>query len=121
MVKPYFTRKNLIFIALTFFYALIIVFTGICIAGGDSAVLSDKNIVNLIGQSFGFASIELNSAILVTLILIAIYIVAFVTMVAYERRFAIVNNKKTTHITMILLYAGTFILSVIFLHTLRVI
>ena len=114
MVKPYFTRKNLIFIALTFFYALIIVFTGICIAGGDSAVLSDKNIVNLIGQSFGFASIELNSAILVTLILIAIYIVAFVTMVAYERRFAIVNNKKPTHITMILLYAGTFILSVIF-------
>ena len=114
MVKPYFTRKNLIFIALTFFYALIIVFTGVCLAGGDTAILSDKNIVNLIGQSFGFASIELNSAILVTLILIAIYIVAFVTMVAYERRFAIVNNKKPTHILMILMYAGTFILSVIF-------
>ena len=58
MVKPYFTRKNLMVIALAFFYGLLLVFTGVCISGGDDTLLSNKNIINLIGKEFGFKSIE---------------------------------------------------------------
>lgn len=109
MVKPYFTRKNLIVIALTFFYSLIVIFTGVCIDGAHS-IISKKNLFNMIAESLGFESIAAGAAGFVTLILIGIYIVFFVACVAYERRYAIVNNKKTTSPKMILVYAVTFIL-----------
>ena len=110
MVKPYFTRKNLIVIALAFFYGIVVLFTGVCLDGAHE-IISGKNIINMLGQSLGFKTIEAGTAGLVTLILICVYSVVLVAAIAYERRYAIVNNKKTTGIKMILSYAATFILS----------
>ena len=38
MVKPYFTRKNLILIALAFFYSIMLVITGVCLDGAYNLV-----------------------------------------------------------------------------------
>ena len=34
MIKPYFTRKNFIKLALSFFYSITVLFSGFCIDGG---------------------------------------------------------------------------------------
>ena len=49
MIKPFFTRKNLIAISISFFYSLVIVFTGICIDGAH-AIISKKNLFNKIDK-----------------------------------------------------------------------
>lgn len=41
MNKPYFTRKNLIFISLAIFYSFLLLFTGLCIEGSHS--FANKN------------------------------------------------------------------------------
>ena len=109
MVKPYFTRKNLIVIALAFFYGLIIVFTGLCIDGAHD-IMSKKNLFNLIAMALGFKSIAGGAAGLVTLVLICVYAVFFVAAVCYIRRYAISNGHKPTKPKYIALYALAFIL-----------
>ena len=115
MVKPYFTRKNLIAIALSFFYSLVIVFTGVCIDGAHT-IISKKNLFNKIAQTLGFDSIAAGTAGFLTLILIAIYVVVFITLIAYARRYAVVNGKKTLSFKMFAIYSliaiGCLILSV---------
>ncbi len=106
MVKPYFTRKNLIVIALTFFYSLILVFTGICI-DASYTIVKKKNIINLIGLNLGFEEIKAGVAGFVTLLLLAIYILVFVAAFLYERRYAIMNGKKIFAPKMIITYAIT--------------
>lgn len=108
MTKPYYTRKNLILIALTFFYSLLVVFTGACIDGAHS-IFSRKNMINLIAQTLGFDSIAAGTAGFVSLILIGIYIVVLVALIIFERRYAIVNNKKTYSFKMIMFYILTFV------------
>ena len=109
MVKPYFTRKNLIVIALAFFYGLIVVFTGLCIDGAHD-IMSKKNLFNLIAMALGFKEIAGGAAGLVTLVLICVYAVFFVAAVCYIRRYAISNGHKPTKPKYIALYALTFIL-----------
>lgn len=111
MIKPYFTRKNLIAISISFFYGLIIVFTGVCIDGAHEFV-SRKNLFNKIAESIGMQSIAGGTIGLVTLILIAIWVVALVTLISYERRYAIVNGKKVNGPKMIFVYILTFIIAV---------
>lgn len=106
MVKPYFTRKNLIVIALTFFYSLILVFTGICI-DASYTIVKKKNIINLIGLNLGFEEIKAGVAGFVTLLLLAIYILVFVAAFLYERRYAIMNGKKIFAPKMIITYVIT--------------
>ena len=108
MVKPYFTRKNLMVIALMFFYALFIVFCGVCI---DAAhlIIPKGNIINILGTQLGFKAIDAGTAGTVTLFLIAIYLLVFVASVLYERRYAIINNKKTYGPKMLLIYFVTFV------------
>ena len=108
MTKPYYTRKNLILIALTFFYSLLVVFTGACIDGAHS-IFSRKNMINLIAQTLGFDSIAAGTAGFVSLILVGIYIVVLVALIIFERRYAIVNNKKTYSFKMIMFYILTFV------------
>lgn len=108
MVKPYFTRKNLIFIALTFFYAILIVFSGVCIDAAHT-IIPKGNIINILGQQLGFQPIEAGVAGLVTLILIAIYMLVFIAALLYMRRYAIINGKKTYSFKMIIIYILLFI------------
>ena len=93
MVKPYFTRKNLIVIALTFFYALLVIFCGVCI-DADHAIIPKANIINIIGTALGLQSIAAGTAGFVTLILIGFYLVVFMAAVLYERRYALVKKLK---------------------------
>ena len=109
MVKPYFTRKNLIIIALAFFYGLIVVFTGLCIDGAHE-IISKKNIFNLIAQSLGFQSIAAGPAGLVTLVLICVYVVFYVASICYIRRYAISNGHKSTKPKYIIIYVLSFLL-----------
>ena len=111
MIKPYFTRKNLIAISISFFYGLIIVFTGVCIDGAHEFV-SRKNLFNKIAESIGMQSIAAGTIGLVTLVLIAVWVVALVTLLSYERRYAIVNGKKLYGPKMMVIYILTFILSI---------
>ena len=103
MVKPYFTRKNLIVIALTFFYAMLIVFSGVCIDGAHT-IIPKGNIINILGQQLGFQVIEAGVAGFVSLILIAIYMLVFIAAFLYMRRYAIINGKKPFGIKMIVIY-----------------
>ena len=109
MVKPYFTRKNLIVIALAFFYALLIIFAGVCIDGAH-LIISKKNIIQVIATSLGFQSIVAGTAGFVTLLLIAFYILVFTVCFIYERRYAILNNKKVFGFKMIMIYLVTLVL-----------
>ena len=111
MVKPFFTRKNLIVIALSFFYSLILVFTGMCIDGAH-ALISKKNIFNQIGIALGFTSIEAGTAGFVTLVLIGLYIVFFVACICYEKRYAKVNGVKSFGWKMMGIYFITLILCI---------
>ena len=112
MVKPYFTRKNLIVIALAFFYGLIIVFTGLCIDGAHD-IMSKKNMFNLIAIALGFKSIAAGAAGLVSLVLICVYAVFYVAAVCYIRRYAISNGYKPTKPKYIILYVVAFILCLV--------
>ena len=112
MVKPYFTRKNLIVIALAFFYGLIIVFTGLCIDGAHD-IMSKKNMFNLIAIALGFKSIAAGAAGLVSLVLICVYAVFYVAAVCYIRRYAISNGHKPTKPKYIILYVVAFILCLV--------
>ena len=49
MVKPYFTRKNLIVIALSFFYAIMVVFCGVCLDGAHT-IIKKGNIIRVFGS-----------------------------------------------------------------------
>lgn len=108
MFKALFTRKNLLVISLTIFYSIILLFTGICIEGGHTMV-SKKNPLQLLANSLGFSSIVCGASGMICLILIAVYIIVCISALVYERRYAIVNNKKPYSGKMIALYITTFV------------
>ena len=108
MFKTLFTRKNLLFIGLTILYAFLLLFTGMCIEGSHT-MISKKNPFVSLANSLGFASIEPGVAGFICLVLVAVYVVVFVCAIIYERRFAIVNNKKPYSLKMIGTYALTFL------------
>ena len=107
--KPYLTRKNLIVIALVFFYALLVMFCGVCIDGAH-IIIPKGNIINIIGTQIGLQSITAGIAGFITLILVGFYLVVFTATFLYERRFAIVNGKKPYSFGMLLLYLLTLAL-----------
>lgn len=108
MKKPYFTRKNLITIALAFFYSFVLLFVGACLEGTHS-LFGRKNPIAMIATKLNFESIECGISGFLLLILIAIYVSVFVFAFLYERRFAIVNNIKTNSPKMIISYVLTFL------------
>jgi len=92
--RPYFTRKNLIVLALAIFYGILVFFSGICIDAGHSLV-SKRNVVNQLAILLKFEQIDASLAGFVGLVLLAIYIAAYVACVLYIRRYCIENGKKT--------------------------
>ncbi len=104
MFKVLFTRKNLIAIALSVFYALIFLFTGICIDKG-SAMVSSKNPIAKLASNMGFTLVDSSLSGFVCLILVSVYIIVFAIAFIYERRYAIVNGIKPFGAKMICSYA----------------
>ncbi len=108
MKRPYFTRKNLITLALAFFYSFVLLFVGACLEGTHS-LFGKKNPIAMIATKLNFESIECGVSGFLLLILVAIYVSVFVFAFLYERRFAIVNNIKTTSPKMIISYVLTLL------------
>lgn len=106
MIKTLFTRKNLIAISLVVFYAFIFLFTGVCLDNGTSMV-STRNPIAKLGQSLGFQLVDASLSAFVCLILVSFYIIVFAVAFIYERRYAIVNNKKPYSFKMIRSYVLT--------------
>ena len=109
MKRPYFTRKNLIVLALAIFYGIVVFFTGICIEAGHSLV-SKRNVINQLALMLKFEQIDASLAGFVGLVLVAIYIAAFVGCVLYIRRYSIENGKKPYRFGAILGYVLSFII-----------
>ena len=104
----FFTRKNFIAIALAFFYAIIIVFTGLCIDDNHSFV-SKKNPLAMFANILNFYPIKAGVSGFLCLILVAFYVVVLVAAIIFEMRLAIVTNKKPFSPKMIGIYLVTFI------------
>ena len=108
MIKVLFTRKNLIAISLSIFYALIFLFTGICL-DSSAKVVSSRNPIAKLASDLGFQLVDPNLGGFVTIILVSVYIIVFATAFIYERRYAIVNGKKPFGIKMIWSYILTLL------------
>lgn len=116
MKKTHFTRKNLIAIALVFFYAVILVIAAMMI-DGNSPVFAEDNAIQLaVANLFPLKALDgrvvkgvpcgsVQAYILV--ILFAIYLLLAVTSVIYEYRLAKFYNEKPTSKKWITTYAIT--------------
>ena len=107
MIRTIFTRKNLIAISLSVFYSLIIVFTGICIDGGEASFISKKNPFAMMAASLNFRSVDPGLLGHLCLILISFYIVVLVVALIFEKRYATINNIKPFSKKMFLVYSFT--------------
>ncbi len=108
MKKPYYTRKDLIAISLTVFFAFVLIFVGMCLEGTYSFV-SSKNPIAAMGKGLNFKVIECGISGFICLVLVALYVAVFAAVFLYERRYAIVTNKKVYGVKMILTYVLSFL------------
>ena len=108
MKRPYYTRKDLVAISLAIFYSFVLIFVGMCLEGSYSFV-SSKNPIAAMGKGLNFMTIECGLSGFICLVLVALYVAVFAAVFLYERRFAIVTNKKTYGFKMILTYILSFI------------
>lgn len=108
MKKPYFTRKNLIVLSLAFFYSFLLLFIGLCL-DGSHLLIGKKNPIALVAEKINFEPIRCGVTGYVSLILVAIYISVFVALFLYEKRYAVLNNKKPYSLKMILSYLASLV------------
>lgn len=116
MIKPYFTRKNFIKLALAFFYSFTLLFVGFCIDGGSAEAGQQPGIIYIgnpiakLGNAiFGFSYGDVGASMYLLLILVAIYVSLFIGIFLYERQYAIVNGKKKYSVKMIVTYLLTLL------------
>lgn len=112
MTKAYFTRKDLIGISLAIFYSFLLMFVGMCIDGAYTLV-NKRNPIAALAGALHFKQIVPGTAGFVMLFLIALYVIVFVGMIFYERRYAKVNKIKTYSPKMFLVYFISFLICVI--------
>ena len=108
MKKPYFTRKNSIVLSLAFFYSFLLLFVGLCL-DGSHLLIGKKNPIALVAEKINFEPIRCGVTGYVSLILVAIYISVFVALFLYEKRYAVLNNKKPYSLKMILSYLASLV------------
>ena len=107
--KPYFTRKNLIILSLAFIYALVLMYTAICLGAAANFRLN-RNALQAIRNLFGLPSDPLwTTTNLLMVFLVSIYVIVLVATILYEMRYAILNGKKKFSGKMVGIYAATFI------------
>lgn len=124
MIRPYLTRKNLILIAVMSIYAVLFAFTGLCLVA-DGKVFSLDNPLLALGKGMGYTPIEVAEGgmtmVVVSILLIAVYIILLTFMLVYIRRFAVINNIKGSNKKLILVYVGAILVSVLLSYGLSVI
>ena len=92
--KPYFTRKDLIVLSLAIFYSLLLLFVGVCLITGEGAIMSKKNPILALGDSFNFIHCEPGLTGILMVILCALYFVVIVGGILFIRRYTLVNGYK---------------------------
>ena len=107
--KYYFTRKNLIVLALALFYAICILLTGVSIEAGHKIIGTRNNIIWKISEVLKFPAVEASVAGYIGLLLVALYVALFVAAVLYIRRYALENKIKPYHWKPMVAYAVAFI------------
>lgn len=124
MIRPYLTRKNLILIAVMSIYAVLFAFTGLCLVA-DGKVFSLDNPLLALGKGMGYTPIEVAEGgmtmVVVSILLIAVYIILLTFMLVYIRRFAVINNIKGSNKKLILVYVGAILVSILLSYGLSVI
>lgn len=124
MIRPYLTRKNLILIAIMGIYAVLFAFTGLCLVA-DGKVFSLDNPLLALGKGMGYTPIEVAEGgmtmVVVSILLIAVYIILLTFMLVYIRRFAVINNIKGSNKKLILVYVGAILVSILLSYGLSVI
>ncbi len=108
----YFTRKNLIVLAIVLLYSVVVMFTGICIEGTHS-IINSRNIINKVALALNFKPIDIPGAGYVGLMLVAVYISLFAAAVLFIRRYAIENKVKTYHWKAWIAYGVAFLVCVL--------
>lgn len=108
----FFTRKNFLVWSFSFFYAFLLIFVGACLDGSHTFVLEGNPIEN-IGHGLHFKSINCGLSGYIALILVAIYVIACVGFIIYERRVALLNQKNPHNYKMVLIYLGTVVACII--------
>ena len=106
MLQSVLTRKNLIAISVSAFYAIMLVFTGACL-DTSSGLMSKRNPIAMLAQGIGFKTIDPGTMGFIALILVAFYVIVFITAFVYERRYAIVNNISPKSPKMLGIYGAT--------------
>jgi hypothetical protein len=109
MQKTYFTRRNLIFIALAALFSFLLIFVGICLEG-DYSLVNSKNPIAGLAALLNFQVIKPKLAGFVTLALVAVYVIVYAVCLVYIRRFSVVRGKNPFRVKCIILYVLFFIL-----------
>lgn len=114
MLKTLFTRKSLIAISLSIFYAFVLIFTGMCLDlntgynfNVNTEVYVANNLIAQIADSLGFVPASIPRQGYFFLLLVAVYVVVFFVAFIFEYRFAKVNNGNPFSAKMIAIYIGT--------------
>ena len=109
MRKTHFSRKNLIFLALTYFYILIVVFCAVCVDANYPIMKKGNPIISL-GKSMGFPEIRGSVPSWILFSCLAIYILLFIASIIYEMRLAIYYDEKPTSKKWWGIYGITFLI-----------
>ena len=112
MIQTIFTRKNLIAISIAMFYAIILMFTGVCM-DVNSGVMNKNNPIAGLAKGIGFRTIIPGTLGYLCLVLIGFYIIVLVTALIYEKRYATVNNLKPFSKKMWGIYVLTVVLCIL--------
>ncbi|MCI2068358.1 MAG: hypothetical protein LKJ88_02135 [Bacilli bacterium] len=108
-MKNYFTRKNLIGIALAAAFYFLMLFTGLCL-DGSFIFLSKDNPIALMATSIGFVLVEPKINGFIFMSLVGLYLVVFVAAIIYEVRFAVTTKKNPNDWRMWLVYLATLVI-----------
>ncbi len=115
-IKPYLSRKNLIVIAITALFSCLTVFVGLCLSAVKGGLISPNNPILALATSLKLVEGPVtlnNSSGIVSLILVAIYIIVFVTAIIYVYRFQKLNKISWKSPKIIIAYIATTLLSIL--------
>ena len=115
-IKPYLSRKNLIVIAITALFSCLTVFVGLCLSAVKGGLISPNNPILALATSLKLVEGPVtlnNSSGIVSLILVAIYIIVFVTAIIYVYRFQKLNKISWKNPKIIIAYIATTLLSIL--------
>ena len=123
IIGPYLTRKNLVAISLIAMFAVVFAFCGLCLCA-DGRVFSKENPILALATGLGYKQIAIEEGamtmVVVSLLLVAVYIILLGFMLIYISRFAKINNIKPNNKKLIATYIISILASILLSYGLSV-